>query len=79
MIPSSELHNHLCEGFQEYLPDEMQEQQQGRAKTTDIVRDYIKYCQHVEELDDILALSSNGDDAIMEGLLSSSLEVETGW
>mmetsp|Transcript_4330 Transcript_4330/g.10821 ORF Transcript_4330/g.10821 Transcript_4330/m.10821 type:complete len:557 (-) Transcript_4330:86-1756(-) len=61
MVSSSELNKHLCEGFKEFLPDEMQqhqEQQRGRAKTTDIVRDFITYRQHVEELDAIL-VSSN--------------------
>eukprot|EP00529_Nitzschia_sp_RCC80_P039800 CAMPEP_0113520634 /NCGR_PEP_ID=MMETSP0014_2-20120614/44206_1 /TAXON_ID=2857 /ORGANISM="Nitzschia sp." /LENGTH=50 /DNA_ID=CAMNT_0000418529 /DNA_START=11 /DNA_END=159 /DNA_ORIENTATION=- /assembly_acc=CAM_ASM_000159 len=36
MIPSSQLNKHLCEGFEEFLPDEMP--QGGQAKTTDIVR-----------------------------------------
>ena len=69
MIPSSELSKHLCEGYEKFLPDEMQFQN-GQANTTEIVRDFITYRQHVEELDAILAESN---DVVMDSSTSKSV------
>ena len=71
MIPSSELGNYLCEGYEKFLPDEIHHQE-GQAKTTDIVRDFITYRQHVEELDDILAASNDAGEHSCISLPSSS-------
>jgi hypothetical protein len=46
MIYDKDLYNYLQEGFEQYLPDEVQN---GQANTDDLVQDFVAYRKYVDE------------------------------
>jgi hypothetical protein len=68
IVSQCDLHKYFLPGFEQFLPDEMG---CGEAKTTDIVRDFITYRQHVEEIDSILAASDDIEGTLSAGGSSS--------
>lgn len=51
MIPSSELAGYLGDGYEEFLPDEMEE---GSNPTDGIISDFIEYRKYIERCDAIV-------------------------
>jgi hypothetical protein len=47
MITERDLHRYLQEGYQTYLPDEMES---GQANTDDLVEDFVNYRKYLDEL-----------------------------